>query len=978
MNQLLKRYVKEIFVIFMLVIFMGVFTGVVINLQFNDSLTSVYMKKITALKNSLKINIEKYFQHKADTIQTISQNADIQNAFEEFSNAFNTVSIEYGTKVDNDSLKYTIQNHTERTFYNIPNSSAKRAVDEYIAKNINGNILQNLYVANNPFESSVKYMLFDSGAKLTYDKVHMKFHKIFVTNLKRYNFYDIFLIDNDGNVIYSVFKELDFGTNLKSGVYSDSSLAEVYRKALKNEGVSFGDFKVYEPSYNKPAAFFAIPVKKEDKTLGVIAFQISVKEINNIMTFEEKWEDVGLGKSGESYLVGDDYLMRSNSRFVLDMNDRFVNELATTVGVLNVRSKAVENALSKKEGQGIIHDYRNIEVLSSYDYINVMDKVWGLMVEVDKGEIDAEVKTAGMPILKTGVAIAIIFITIVVYIFVRFVIRPIYRFEKELEKKLEDRSNELKESTAILKDYKRAVDESSIVSKTDARGIIKYVNDAFCDISGFSRDELVGKSHNIIRHQDTPKSVFEDLWRTIQNKRVWKGIIKNRKKDGGDYVVKSTIVPILDSENNILEFMSIRTDITELVSKEKQLLEQTMDELTKLPNRVKLFEDIDANNSEYKLAIMQIDKFKEINDFYGYEDGDLILVGLTSILQRIITENSFKTYRIGSGEFAVLSFGGSMERLIKNMTNVAKYCDHNVISAGSDSFNISVSIGISSGDASKLFFNAEMALRKAMESSKFLEVFEGEGELEEAYKHNIMMTKKIKNAIKNDNILVYAQPIAANGSGGKTKYECLIRMYDDENKKVLSPFFFLDIAKKARLYPTLTKIVIEKSFEYFQDKRDEFSINLSIEDILSDDIVTFLKRMIDYYKIGHRVVLELVESEGIENFEDVHKFIKEFKGYGCQIAIDDFGTGYSNFEYLMKLDVDYIKIDGSLIKNVDTDDSSQLIVELIVQFAKKMNIKTIAEFIHNDSVHKKVLSMGIDYSQGYHLGEPKELNGLHQ
>ena len=136
------------------------------------------------------------------------------------------------------------------------------------------------------------------------------------------------------------------------------------------------------------------------------------------------------------------------------------------------------------------------------------------------------------------------------------------------------------------------------------------------------------------------------------------------------------------------------------------------------------------------------------------------------------------------------------------------------------------------------------------------------------------------------------------------------------------------------------------------------------------------KKKIDYYKIGHRLVLELVESEGIENFDDVHSFIQEFKGYGCRIAIDDFGTGYSNFEYLMKLDVDYIKIDGSLIKNIDTDESAQLVVELIIDFAKRMNIKTIAEFIHNDSVYQKIKSLGIDYSQGYHLGEPKFLDEI--
>jgi EAL domain-containing protein (putative c-di-GMP-specific phosphodiesterase class I) len=122
------------------------------------------------------------------------------------------------------------------------------------------------------------------------------------------------------------------------------------------------------------------------------------------------------------------------------------------------------------------------------------------------------------------------------------------------------------------------------------------------------------------------------------------------------------------------------------------------------------------------------------------------------------------------------------------------------------------------------------------------------------------------------------------------------------------------------------------------------------------------------------VVIELVESEGIENFEHIDKFIKDVKALGCKIAIDDFGTGYSNFEYLMKLNADYIKIDGAFIKNLDTNESSQIVVQLVVDFARRMGIKVIGEFVHNDAVYQKVKEFGIDYSQGYFLGEPVEIS----
>ena len=250
-------------------------------------------------------------------------------------------------------------------------------------------------------------------------------------------------------------------------------------------------------------------------------------------------------------------------------------------------------------------------------------------------------------------------------------------------------------------------------------------------------------------------------------------------------------------------------------------------------------------------------------------------------------------------------------------------------------------------------------------------IYENSSNIEEEYKKNIEMTLKIKEAIKNDQIVVFAQPITPNKVGDIQKYECLVRMKDGD--KIISPFFFLEIAKKARLYPTITKIVIEKSFEYFKYKDCEFSINLTLEDIQDEETVSFLKRKIKQYNIGKKLVLEIVESEGIEEYDTMNDFILHMKSLGCKIAIDDFGTGYSNFEYLMKLNTDYIKIDGSLIKDLDTDESAQVVVKLIVDFAKRLDIKVIAEYVHKKEVLDKVVEFNIDYSQGYFIEEPKEI-----
>ncbi len=158
----------------------------------------------------------------------------------------------------------------------------------------------------------------------------------------------------------------------------------------------------------------------------------------------------------------------------------------------------------------------------------------------------------------------------------------------------------------------------------------------------------------------------------------------------------------------------------------------------------------------------------------------------------------------------------------------------------------------------------------------------------------------------------------------------------------------------------------------FKDKDAEFSINLSINDILEPQISEYLIMMLKRYGIGSKIVFEIVESEYIEKFEDVMAFITKVKKYDCKIAIDDFGTGYSNFEYLIKLKADYLKIDGSLIKNIDKDKNAYLVVSTIVDFSKKLGMKTVAEFVESEDIFKIVKELGVDYSQGYYFQQPQK------
>ena len=221
------------------------------------------------------------------------------------------------------------------------------------------------------------------------------------------------------------------------------------------------------------------------------------------------------------------------------------------------------------------------------------------------------------------------------------------------------------------------------------------------------------------------------------------------------------------------------------------------------------------------------------------------------------------------------------------------------------------------------------------------------------------------------------QPIVDSKSMNVDKYECLVRMIDDDGEGVIPPSLFLNIAKESKLYHQITEQVITIAFDVFSRVPDVgFSINLTLDDLLHTPTVSFLRSKLDESGLADRLMIEIVESEGIENFQEVREFVADMKGRGCKIAIDDFGSGYSNFAYLMELNVDCIKIDGSLIKTMDQDKNSKIITSTILDFSRQLEITTVAEFVHNQAVLDYARNMGIDYVQGFYLGEPEPIESL--
>jgi PAS domain S-box-containing protein/diguanylate cyclase (GGDEF)-like protein len=539
-------------------------------------------------------------------------------------------------------------------------------------------------------------------------------------------------------------------------------------------------------------------------------------------------------------------------------------------------------------------------------------------------------------------------------------------------------SEKLSENIAFLDGYKTAIDTSSIVSKTDLKGVITYVNKMFCDVSGYTENELLGRSHNIIRHEDNSVDIFENMWETIEAKKIWKGTLKNKHKSGKAYIVNATILPILDSDNNILEYVAVRHDITELERSKEEIKKQRTDLLTGLDNRNQLLADLKVAVKPI-LFYLNIDNFSGFNDFYGSNIGDSVLINLSNTLSKLKNIEEFKLYRLQSDQFILLfqedqlskrnfySFFFELFENIEKRISAINLKDQNRIS-------ISVTGGVATYYAhdnyQNLILYANIARKKAQEAQKKFLLFEHNMRKSEDYAQNIEWIKKIKEAIEEDRITTYYQCIIDNKTGKIAKYETLVRMLDYDGQP-LSTLTFLEIAQKAKLYPQVTKIVIEKALKTFENLNDiEFSINLTIEDILSEDITSFIYNKLKDYSNSKNIIFEITESEEVNDYKIINNFIEEVKKYGVKIAIDDFGSGYANFEHIININADFIKIDGSLIKNINQDENAAIITEAIISFSKKLGRKTIAEYIHNKEVYEMVKALGADYSQGYYFGEP--------
>jgi len=436
-------------------------------------------------------------------------------------------------------------------------------------------------------------------------------------------------------------------------------------------------------------------------------------------------------------------------------------------------------------------------------------------------------------------------------------------------------------------------------------------------------------------------------------------------------VYSSHPVGFLQEEIAMLEELAGNIGFTLASLDKREELERslTTDHLTGLPNRSSLYKAIEKQPYP-KLLVININRFRDINTVYGFDAGDFILRSYAVFLHTLVkTQAVGELFKLAGDEFAVLLNDNCNQSCVQRFSN---YIFENTVTQPFFYKDIDIWLSITAGfcdGTDSIIENSEIALRKAKSKKISYIAFDASLRQNKEHEENIYWYKVIKDALNDDRIVPFFHGIVNNTTNKTYKYEALARLIMPDGV-IISPFKFLDIAKKTGLYPEITKSIVAKTLQTFKDKDYRVSINLSTEDISNKELLTFLRDSIYASKMGQRVIFEILESEGIENYEEIKAFFDEFRTFGCGFAIDDFGAGFSNFERLLKLQVDYLKIDGSLIKNIQHDKNAQIIVKNIQNFATDLGIATIAEFVSSYEVYEVVRQMGITYSQGFYFHEP--------
>jgi diguanylate cyclase (GGDEF)-like protein/PAS domain S-box-containing protein len=536
--------------------------------------------------------------------------------------------------------------------------------------------------------------------------------------------------------------------------------------------------------------------------------------------------------------------------------------------------------------------------------------------------------------------------------------------------------------------YRTAVNAAAIFSETDTAGIITYVNDRFCTISGYSAQELLGASHRILNSGEHPAGFFIEMWKTLANGQVWRGEICNRAKDGSLYWVDSTMVPLIDQDTQqVLKYISIRFDVTE----RRQLLHTLQwrvghDVLTGLPNRALLSEQLNqvidqarVQKRPLAVALLDLDDFKAINDRYGHAIGDLLLMEIANRLKDIMRGED-SVARLGGDEFVlILNDVRDVAELQKVMQRILVAIS-TLNSINALGIHTTASIGVAlyafdDEDADTLLRHADQAMYQAKQSGRnHFHLFNVSQDKQVKASHETVA--RVRQALHEGELCLYYQPKVNLCNGTVLGFEALLR-WQHPQQGLVPPLTFLPQIEQTELIVEIGEWAIEQALTQIHQwtmlgHAWAVSVNIATRHVQKADFVQRLQSVLARHpQVAPQLLdLEILETVAIENIHRVSQCIEACQALGVTFSLDDFGTGYSSLNYLKRLPTQTIKIDQSFVRGIIENKDDLALTKAIIGLANAFDREVIAEGVETAAQAQLLVSLGCRLAQGYGIAKP--------
>ncbi len=535
------------------------------------------------------------------------------------------------------------------------------------------------------------------------------------------------------------------------------------------------------------------------------------------------------------------------------------------------------------------------------------------------------------------------------------------------------------EFTQIIKKLVENITDWVLI--TDSEGRIVYVNKAVEKISGYSAEELIGKTPRVLKSGYHHPGMYEKLWNTIKQGNIFNCLCVNRRKNGSLFYLDHTIVPI-KSDGEIIAFVSFARDLTSLeFYKSSFLKSHYIDPVTETLTLKAILGEIEIQLSQNpqeraSLMICDIIDFSYINKEYGLEKGDKILKEIANRLTAVLNKNK-KTLlgRTGGDEFLVFLKNPTDDEVIRIVQNI-QIIFKTPFEMEDLRLELDINMGISTypydgSDAESLYGNATLALKMAKSQGANVCVFYN-NDLECQHQSKKRLREEILEAISERRFILYGQPYFSIADRKMVGIECLLRLRKKDGT-ISTPSEFIDFLESSNQMESVNEIIFDELIKFITSLRISPipipSINLSPSSLRDKNIIDKLRYLRS--ALGMPFVVEITERAFIESVES--GIISKIKDMDIQIAIDDFGIGYSSLSYITQFPVDLLKIDINFTKNILKDAKAFAVVDTIINLAKRLRIKTLAEGIETREQLNILTAMGCDYGQGYYFCKPMPL-----